>query len=233
MKPLIPEQALTEKVRDAIVTAIINGTYRPGERLAQEEIADRLGVSRQPVSHALNVLKQQGIVVGLGRKGLTVAPMDPDRLEALYQVRGALDALAARLAAERVGRGEITAAKLDKLAALIAKQQRPETAGSFAQKIEADVTFHLTLYRFSGNPVIEDMSQPQWVHFRRSMQEVLNDHSGYPRVWEQHQAIFDAIVAADGETAAQLCLDHVQTAAAKAAKRLRTSNTIHHEETTQ
>ncbi|MEZ5592565.1 MAG: GntR family transcriptional regulator [Gammaproteobacteria bacterium] len=67
MKPLIPEQALTEKVRDAIITAIINGTYRPGERLAQEEIADRLGVSRQPVSHALNVLKQQGIVVGLGR----------------------------------------------------------------------------------------------------------------------------------------------------------------------
>jgi DNA-binding GntR family transcriptional regulator len=230
VKPLIQEQALTEKVRDAIVAAIIDGTYQTGERLAQEEIAGRLGVSRQPVSHALNVLKQQGILVELGRKGLTVAPMDPDRLEALYQVRGTLDGLAARLTAGRVGRGEISANDLRPLADLIDKQLNPATAGSFSQRVDADVAFHLALYRLSGNPVIEDMTAPHWVHFRRSMQEVLNDPGAYPPVWEQHQAIFDALVAADAAAAEKLCLDHVQTASAKAANRLRTTTPSHQEE---
>lgn len=232
MKPLIQEQALTEKVRDAIVAAIIDGTYKTGERLKQEEIADRLGVSRQPVSHALNVLKQQGILVELGRKGLTVSPMDPDRLEALYQVRGTLDALAARLTAERVGRGDIRLADLRVLAELVEKQLNPETAGSFVQRVEADVTFHLTVYQLSNNPVIEEMTRPHWVHFRRSMQEVLDDPGVHPPIWQQHQAIFAAITAADATTAETLCLDHAQAAATKAAKRLRT-HLIHREEAIQ
>ena len=119
-----------------------------------------------------------------------MAPIEPDRLEALYQVRGALDGLAARLAAERVGHGDISAAELRALADLIERQLDPKTAGSFSQRVEADVAFHLALYQLSDNPVIEEMTRPQWVHFRRSMQEVLNDPGVYPPVWQQHQAIF-------------------------------------------
>lgn len=239
MKPLSHGQALTDKVHDAIVAAIIDGTYRTGERLAQEEIAGRLGVSRQPVSHALNVLKQQGVVVELGRKGLTVAPMDPDRLEALYQVRGALDALAARLAAERVARDAVDAAELRALHDLVERRQRPDAAGgAFFRRVEADVAFHLALYRLSGNPVIEEMTRPHWVHFRRSMQEVLNDPASYLPVWDQHRAIVEAIVAGDAATAEKRSLDHVRTAAAKAAARLRTTtrdpstSSTHPQETT-
>ena len=76
MKSLTNNPVLIDQVRDAIVGAIVEGDLRPGERLAQEDIARQLGVSRQPVSHALNVLKQQGVLVELGRKGLTVAPME-------------------------------------------------------------------------------------------------------------------------------------------------------------
>lgn len=87
MPRLDPMPALAERVRDAIVDSILQGTYRAGERLAQEKLAEELGVSRQPVSHALNVLKEQGVLVTLGRKGLTVAPMDPALVVQLYQIR--------------------------------------------------------------------------------------------------------------------------------------------------
>ena len=59
MKPMTPAPVLTDRVRNAIVDAIVDGSLRTGERLAQEDIARRLGVSRQPVSHALSVLEQQ------------------------------------------------------------------------------------------------------------------------------------------------------------------------------
>ena len=71
MKPVASAPVLTDQVRSAIVDAIVAGDLRAGERLAQEDIARRLGVSRQPVSHALRVLREQGVLVDLGRKGLT------------------------------------------------------------------------------------------------------------------------------------------------------------------
>jgi DNA-binding GntR family transcriptional regulator len=226
MRPVAQEPALTVRVRDAIVSAIVDGTLRTGDRLAQEDLAARLGVSRQPVSHALNLLKEQGILVELGRKGLTVAPMDPDRLVQLYQVRGALDALAARLAAERVGQSAVPKSALDPLDALIAQQSDPARAGDFVQRVEADVTFHVTLYELSGNPAIEEVARPHWVHFRRSMQAVLVDPGIYPPVWQQHRAIFRAVAAADAEAAERLAREHAQTAATKTAARLRTGDGI-------
>ena len=102
MEPLALIPNLIEQVHLRLVDAIADGTLAPGERLTQEEVAQRLSVSRQPVSHALQLLKRQGLAVEIGKRGLAVAPVEPNRMRDLYQVRGALDGLAARLAAERV-----------------------------------------------------------------------------------------------------------------------------------
>ena len=220
MKPFAQEPALTERVRDAILSAIVDGTFRSGDRLAQEDLAQRLGVSRQPVSHALNVLKEQGILIELGRKGLTVAPIEPARLRHLYQVRGRLDALAAGLSARRVQAGEAPAAVLAEIVALIAEQSDPSRAGDFAHRVEADVAFHIGIYRLSGNPVIEETARPQWVHLRRSMQAVLAGPDMHSPVWRQHKAIYEAIRAGDADAAERLSLDHTETAAARTAARL-------------
>ena len=77
-----------------MVDAIAAGLLAPGERLTQEVIAERLSVSRQPVSHALQVLKRQGLVIEHGRRGLLVAPIEPGRMRDLYQLRAAVDGLA-------------------------------------------------------------------------------------------------------------------------------------------
>src|SRR5215510_15016080 len=101
-EPVSAPSALIDQVHDRLVSAIADGTLPPGQRLTQEEIAARLGVSRQPVSHALQVLRRRGLLEEAGKRGLIVAPLDATRLRGLYQVRAALEGLAASLAATRV-----------------------------------------------------------------------------------------------------------------------------------
>jgi DNA-binding GntR family transcriptional regulator len=221
MRMIVPEPDLTERVRDAILGGIVDGTFKTGDRLGQIEIATQLGVSRQPVSHALKVLHDQGVLVQLGRKGLTVAPMDADHLVYLYQVRGTMDALAARLAAEQISQGRIRSAEFAPLRDLIERHLNSTTKPAFADRVDADVTFHVSLYRLSGNPLIEEVTRPHWIHFRRSIQTVLEDRGMYPPVWEQHRDILEAILAGDGGLAASLALEHTQISAEKTASRLR------------
>src|SRR3954468_17423377 len=102
MQPLDSRPALIERAYEQLVEAIADGTLAPGQRIRQEELGRMLGVSRQPISHALQLLKQQRLVEENGRRGLVVSAINADAIRQLYQVRTALDALAARLAAERI-----------------------------------------------------------------------------------------------------------------------------------
>ena len=102
MIPLDPLPNLIEQVYVRILEAITDRTLPPGHRIRQNELAEKLGVSRQPVSHALHLLHRQGLVAESGRKGFEVTQLDPLRIRQLYEVRGAIDALAARLASGRI-----------------------------------------------------------------------------------------------------------------------------------
>ncbi|MGA7714315.1 MAG: GntR family transcriptional regulator, partial [Bradyrhizobium sp.] len=115
MIPLTPAPNLTDQVYARLLEAIIDRTLLPGQRVTQNELADRLCVSRQPVSHALHLLHRQGLLAESGRRGFEVTQLDPERIRQLYDVRGAIDGLAARIAAKRVktdtaGRAQLEAA---------------------------------------------------------------------------------------------------------------------------
>src|ERR1700710_1387285 len=101
MIPLDPLPNLIDQVYARILEGITDRTLPPGHRIRQNELAEKLGVSRQPVSHALHLLHRQGLVAESGRKGFEVTQLDPLRIRQLYEVRGAIDALAARLPAHR------------------------------------------------------------------------------------------------------------------------------------
>ena len=100
MKALSPTPNLVEQVRDALLTEIASGKLKPGERIIQEQIAQALGVSRQPVQQALMLLRNQGVLRDAGGRGLIVTPLDPDRVQHVYQIRAAIEGLVCRLAAE-------------------------------------------------------------------------------------------------------------------------------------
>jgi DNA-binding GntR family transcriptional regulator len=186
---------LVERVYRVLHDAISGGTLAPLARITQEDVARQLAVSRQPVLQALRRLKLDGLVQDAPGRGLQVAPLEAGWIASVYEVRGALDALAARLAAQRH-------AGLD--AKLIERGRKATRGRNVAAMIEADIAFHNAVYAASANPLIESSAQPHWSHIRRAMGAVLQKSDMRESVWDEHEAIARAIAAGDAAAAETL-----------------------------
>ncbi len=189
-----------------LVDAITDGSLAPGERITQEEIAEQLGVSRSPVLQALRLLKKDGFIEDAPGRGVQVAQLDAAWVANLYQVRGALDALAARLAAE--ARHAIDPA-------LIAHGRVVSEGDNLQAGIDADMAFHNAIYAASGNPLIQESAQRYWMHLQRVMGAVHRVARLRATLWDEHQAIADAIAQGDAERAVLLSDLHINRASAK------------------
>lgn len=218
MIPLDPLPNLIDQVYARILEAIIDRTLLPGQRITQNELAEKLGVSRQPVSHALHLLHRQGLVAESGRRGFEVTQLDPQRIRELYEVRGAIDALAARLAAARVSEDPAGRAQLE--AALEAGRVVGGDA-PLSRLIALDVDFHGAIYRLAGNSAIEEMITPQWPHMRRSMATVLAELDYRDSAWTEHETIAAHILAGKQAAAEAAALAHAQTAGRMTEEKLK------------
>lgn len=197
-------KSLVNQAYERILDALSDGTFKSGERLTQEDIATRLNVSRQPVTHALAVLKAQGFLVSSGKRGLSVAEVDSALLDAIYQVRTAIEPLAVRLATNRMTKNAIRRGQ-----ALIEQGRKSAIAKDRRAALQADMDFHSFIYELSGNPIIEETMRLHWQHLRRGMAEV-HSHSGMLlAVWREHSLIFERIIAGDGDAAAACVHDHL------------------------
>jgi DNA-binding GntR family transcriptional regulator len=220
LQTLPATQSLTDRAYQQVLAAIADGTLLPGQRIRQAELADMLGVSRQPVSHALHLLKRQGLVEEFGRKGLRVVPLDPTRVMQLYQVREAVDGLAARLAALRSAAGSADRGELDGLKDQLEAGSVFDAATPIPVLVRADTDFHCGLYRLSGNPAIEEMTGPLWPHLMRSMAMVLREPDYAAQVWRrEHAAILRHILSGDPTRAEAAARDHAATASRLTAER--------------
>lgn len=218
MIPLDPLPNLIDQVYGRLLEAIIDRSLLPGQRITQNELADRLGVSRQPISHALHLLHRQGLVAESGKRGFEVTQLDPQRIRELYEVRGAIDALAARLAATRVK--EDAAARAELESALEAGRAIDGNA-PLARLIALDVDFHSAIYRLAGNTAIEEMIAPQWPHMRRSMATVLAELDYRDSAWTEHETIAAHIFSGNASAAEAAALAHAQTAGRMTEEKLR------------
>jgi DNA-binding GntR family transcriptional regulator len=208
---LQPAPDLVDQVYRALLDAISDGSLAPGARLTQETIAADLAVSRQPVLQALRLLKKDGLVRDAPGRGLLVAPLDASWIAQVYEVRGALDALAARLAAER-------RAVLD--ARLVPNGRRAARGRDIQAMIEADIAFHNAVYAASGNPLIARSAAAHWVHLRRVMGAVLQQAPQREALWDEHEAIARAIAGGDAARASRLIDQHGRQASANLQARL-------------
>ena len=202
---------LVEQVYRALLDAISDGSLAPGSRITQEDLAEKLAVSRQPVLQALRLLKKDGFVQDAPGRGVLVAPLDAELTLKVYQVRGALDALAARLAAAQRFRIDPR---------LIEQGRKAARGRNIKAMIEADMAFHSAIYRASGNPLIEQSAHLHWAHLRRVMGAVLQSSRQRDALWDEHERIADAIAAGNASLAVDLIDQHSQQAAATLAARL-------------
>src|SRR5262245_34416971 len=221
MLPLEPLPNLIDQVYARILEAIIDRTLPPGQRITQNELADKLGVSRQPVSHALHLLHRQGLVAESGRRGFEVTQLDPQRIRQLYEVRGAIDALAARLAAAR---SKSDASGRGRLEAALTAGRAIDAHTPLAELIARDVDFHSAIYALSANPAIEEMIAPQWAHMRRSMATVLAELDYRESAWSEHETIAAHVLSGNAKAAEAAALAHALGAGRMTEERLRASD---------
>lgn len=215
MKALIAAPNLVEQVRDAILEEVASGKLAPGDRVIQEQLAQALGVSRQPVQQALALLRNQGVLLDAPGRGLLVAPLDPEHVQSMYDMRAVIEGLAARRAAER---GAERAGKTGP--ALIEAGRRAVASGSVAKMIAADMKFHEFIHRLSGNPLIAPTLETHLTYTQRVMGEVLMRDERPRDIWDQHEAILRAIAAGDGERAEALMRTHITLASGFMVARL-------------
>ena len=209
MKMLSVQPNLVEQVHEAILLEISSGKLTPGTRILQEQIAAELGVSRQPVQQALLLLRNQGLLKDASGRGLIVAPLDPEYIRQMYEVRAVLEGLAFRKAAET--NSGIAAAQG---AELISKGRQAVKGGSVQELIAADMAFHNFVYTLSENLLIAPTMDTHWTYTQRVMGEVLMRDEKPRDIWDQHEAMLSAIAKGDADAAEQAARAHItQTAA--------------------
>jgi DNA-binding GntR family transcriptional regulator len=197
----------TDHVLDAVRTAILAGDLAAGETLRQEDLAERLGVSRMPVREAIKRLHAEGLVEVLPSRRVRVAALSRDEIEDIYDMRAALEPLAIRLAVPRLTRAQLRDAAYALEAA--ADEEDAETFGV------RNAAFHLSLMNacerprlLAGIASLLDLSD----RYQRAALRA-DEHNAYVRA--EHAALLEAARAGDADTAARLTEEHVRGAGAR------------------
>lgn len=209
MKIIQPQPSLTEQVYDAIADEICDGALPAGAHLVQEQLATRLGVSRQPIQQVMALLKADGMVEEIGRRGLRVTPLDLDLMRHHYDIRAVLDGLAARMAATRAQNIPGAAQTIAKQGEAILRLGKAAVdRGAVGEQVRHDEALHKLLYESSGNSLLTRTAEPHWRFLRRAMGAVLRYAELPGDIWRQHAEILEAVVAGDPARAEALIVAH-------------------------
>ncbi len=198
---------LRELVLEAIRQAIIDGTLKPRERLMEIQLAEELGVSRTPIREALRKLEMEGFIVMVPRKGAYVADLSFKDIADVFEIRSALEGLAASLAAER-----ITSEELEEMERCLVEKAEAILENDMEKLVSVDTKFHETIYRASRNERLTNIIN----NLREQIQRYRATTLAYPgRMQEsldEHRAIVEALQARDVHLARQLAGEHIENA---------------------
>jgi DNA-binding GntR family transcriptional regulator len=198
---------LRQQIKDVILQRILDGEYLPGARLVETRIAQELRVSQAPVREALRDLEQLGCIVHEPFRGCSVRAFSAEELLEAFPVRAALEALAARLAAER-----ITEPELLRLAELLETMRDAARRGDAHDQSQANALFHATVVLAARNATLER----QWSFlepFSRTYISVSQPGLDLLSLSERHVPILEALRARDADAAAGAMHRHLMEAA--------------------
>ncbi|GAA3557026.1 GntR family transcriptional regulator [Nonomuraea rosea] len=187
---------------------ILDGTYPPGARLTEMEAAATLEMSRTPVREALRALAADGLVRPAGR-GVVVVALERDDLDEAYQVRAALEALTAELAAVRQRAGRIAPADLVALRDLADETAAVTAEGRLAEAVRLNRRFHRLIAELAGNAMALRTLERIWDQIQVSTLRSLTPPARSAHVSGQHESLLAAIEGGRAEEAAAIARAHV------------------------
>lgn len=195
---------LRDVVFNTLRRSILTGELKPGERLMEIHLADKLGVSRTPIREAIRKLELEGLVTMIPRRGAEVAQITEKSLRDVLEVRRALDALAVELACER-----ITAEELERLKEACEAFEAETKKGNANQVAKADVRLHDIILMASGNERLMQMISNLSQQMYRYRLEYVKDESNYEQLIMEHRMIYEAVRDKDKHTGAKMMKLHI------------------------
>lgn len=200
-------QPLRELVFEALREAIIKGILKPGERLMEVQLAEEMGVSRTPVREAIRKLELEKLVIMVPRKGAYVADVSKRDAAEVFEIRRALEGLAAQLAADRA-----TDDQLESLERYLFKISEAIEKGDLEETIKIDTLFHGELYKAANNERLGDMINNLREHIQRYRSTSLAHPGRMKQALIEHRKIVEAIGKRDPNIAKKLAEEHIVNA---------------------
>jgi DNA-binding GntR family transcriptional regulator len=194
----------TQRVADHLRKAILGGTIGPGERVRQEDVAQRLGASRLPVREALQILAAEGLIEHEPNKGARVRHLSMHEVDIMYQMRERLEPLALAESLPWLHAGDLL--RLEEI------QEEIEAGVDVERFLELDREFHLRPYRAGAIEQLTTTVTRLWnstQYYRRAFMQI----TGPERRWvvnAEHRLLLDAIERRDETDAARFLAGHIR-----------------------
>ncbi len=198
--------SLADQVFDKLENDIITGIYPRGEILTELKLVEQLGVSRTPIREALRRLEQERLIADSGKGSIVLGITEEDLLD-IMDIRQRIEGLAAYHAALNM-----TEDGRQRLTHIVELQEFYHSKGDAARLQQVDDEFHDLICRLSGRSVLMDTLIPLHRKTRRYRRIALQDSARTGKTKQEHRAIYDALMAGDGEQAMALTARHIENA---------------------
>lgn len=195
---------LRDVVFNTLRQAILRGELKPGERLMEIQLANKLGVSRTPIREAIRKLELEGLVLMIPRKGAEVADITEKSLRDVLEVRKALEELAVQLTCDK-----ITKEQIRELEEAAEEFKRILESSDVTEIAEADVHFHDIIYKATDNQRLIQLLNNLGEQMYRYRVEYLKNPEAYPQLVAEHEEIIRHIERKEKEKATEIVCKHI------------------------
>lgn len=210
---------LREVVFNTLRKAILTGQLKPGDRLMEVHLANKLGVSRTPIREAIHKLEQEGLVTMVPRRGAEVAKITERSLQDVLEVRRALDVLSVELACERISEEELE--HLKKACHQFEEATHSKDTTAIAK---ADVAYHDIIVRATGNQRLQQLVNHLAEQMYRYRFVYLKDISQHEKLVEEHREILECILQRDKKKASEAVKKHIDNQENSIIRQIRLEN---------
>lgn len=198
----LQRSTLSAEVASYIKQEIIEHRLKPGDRLVEAEVAERLQTSKSPVREAFRILEAEGLVVSSPHRGVSIARLGPDDLWEINTLRALVEGFAAPLAAQK-----LDVEGWQTLDEIVTGMGSAPTEGDLSA---LHVRFHETVSRYAGHQRIHDLDRELMLQTRALL--AMTQHlvrQGHESVQHEHRLLLDAMRTGDAEQMRQACEKHI------------------------
>lgn len=214
---------LRDVVFNTLRKAILRGELKPGERLMEIQLANKLGVSRTPIREAIRKLELEGLVLMIPRKGAEVAQITEKNMQDVLEVRKALEELSVQLACER-----ITPEQVEEMKMAAEDFRKVLKSGDVTKIAEADVKFHDIIFAATNNQRLITLLNNLREQMYRFRVEYLKQKECYLQLLEEHDKLIALISGGEVEEACELMGCHIDNQASTVSDVIRRDQVEYH-----